>query len=152
MNYLNPEKNLLADDYKVPMEYASTGQRFLNFIIDVVLYHLFLVAIIFLIFLLEAEDELAYFLELFESDYIELFLILFYGIYMGLVEGLMKGKTPGKWITHTKAVFEDGTAINFNTGILRGMCRIVPFELVSIFGAQPWHDKWTKTRVIKIRQ
>jgi len=27
----------------------------------------------------------------------------------------------------------------------------VPLEALSAFGGHPWHDRWTKTRVVKTR-
>jgi uncharacterized RDD family membrane protein YckC len=80
-----------------------------------------------------------------------LVMVVAYGIVFGyffFAEGLMNGKTIGKFVTKTTVVNDDGTPITMGTGVLRGLCRMVPFEAFSAFGGYPWHDKWTKTRVV----
>ena len=68
-----------------------------------------------------------------------------------LFEKLFKGYTVGKLITGTRAIREDGKELTFKNAILRSLSRMVPFEPFSAFGGSPWHDRWTKTRVIKSR-
>jgi uncharacterized RDD family membrane protein YckC len=76
--------------------------------------------------------------------------LVVYAILSGLIEGFTKGKSLGKLITGTRAVNEDGSQISFQTGMLRGFCRAVPFNQLSALGnpCYPWHDKWTNTEVI----
>ena len=75
---------------------------------------------------------------------------ILYGIFIGSIEGMFKGKTLGKVLTQTRAVHNDGTRIRFNTGILRGLSKAVPFVGFSALSTPciPWQDKWTDTMVV----
>ncbi|MFI5196603.1 MAG: hypothetical protein ACHQD8_05900, partial [Chitinophagales bacterium] len=75
-------------------------------------------------------------------------LIIIYTI----IEGITKGRSLGKLITGTVAVKEDLTKITWNEAVIRSTGRLVPFEAFSALGGVPWHDKWSKTIVIKKRQ
>ncbi len=79
--------------------------------------------------------------------------LLLYGLFMGTIEAITKGRSLGKLITKTKAVNEDGTSISVSTAFTRGLSRAVPFNSFSALGnpPHPWHDKWTKTYVIDIK-
>lgn len=71
-----------------------------------------------------------------------LFTFLFSVTYYTLWEGLTS-RTPGKYITGTKVfVLEDSTRPGFITGLLRSLCRFIPFEIFSFFSNHPtgWHD------------
>lgn len=61
------------------------------------------------------------------------------------------GRTPGKFLTNTKTVDVNGNKPDFTTVLRRSLCRVVPFEEFSFFGGidRGWHDKWSKTRVVK---
>ena len=74
-----------------------------------------------------------------------------YIIYYTFCEKVFKGYTLGKLITGTKAIREDGLELNFKDAILRSLARLVPFEPFSAFSYRPWHDRWTKTMVVKAR-
>jgi len=64
-------------------------------------------------------------------------------------------KTPGKFITGTKVIMEDGSKPDIGTITKRTLVRFVPFEAISMYtGKVPknkgtwWHDRWTTTRVV----
>jgi uncharacterized RDD family membrane protein YckC len=82
-----------------------------------------------------------------------IYILVLNGLFMGTIESLTKGRSLGKLITSTKAVNEDGTDISTVTAFARGFCRVVPFNQFSAFGtpSHPWHDKWTKTYVIDLK-
>lgn len=130
---------------------ASTGQRFANYLIDVILFYaLFFVVGIVLAILSPAtieniDTESAGF-----GLLDRLISLIFYALYMGLVEAVFKGKSLGKLITGTRAVNMDGSRISFATAFARGCSRAVPFCVFSAFGTpcNPWQDKWTNTMVI----
>lgn len=72
------------------------------------------------------------------------------GYYL-LMEGLY-GRTLGKLITGTRVVTESGDRPPFGQIVKRTWLRAVPLEAFSFFGTRPgWHDRWSKTRVIRIR-
>jgi uncharacterized RDD family membrane protein YckC len=80
--------------------------------------------------------------------------LFLFAIYMGTIEAITKGRSIGKYITGTKAVNNDGSLISISTAFKRGFSRAVPFEPFSALGSPslPWHDKWTDTYVIDIKQ
>jgi lipoprotein-releasing system ATP-binding protein len=70
-------------------------------------------------------------------------------VYYSVWEGLT-GRTPGKLITQTK-IFNlgDSSRPGFVTGVLRSLCRFIPFEVFSLFSQHPvgWHDSLPGTIV-----
>jgi uncharacterized RDD family membrane protein YckC len=129
---------------------ATTGQRFVNYLFDYLLFYGFLFFVGFMWGILSPDTvyilaELNVFLDI-------LITRISYGLFMGLYEAVFKGRTLGKLISGTKAVNVDGTTINFKTAMLRGISRCVPFEAFSAFGTYMWHDEWNDTYVIDVKQ
>lgn len=154
------QTDLLADEASAfQFEFATTGQRFLNLLIDNLimrygLSYLTGAAVGFLLALISPDFTRDLF---YQQNYMSLLLLAYligifnYIIYYTLCEKLFKGYTLGKLITGTRAVRDDGTELTFKDAILRSLSRLVPFEPFSGFGGHPWHDKWTNTMVIKSR-
>ncbi len=134
---------------------AETGKRFLNYLIDVLVFY----AVIFLVFFLialsapESVDGL-----LAEDDSFGLMerilALIGYAVYMSIMEAMFKGKSLGKLITGTRALNLDGSRISTATAFARGFSRAVPFCVFSAFGSpcDPWQDKWTNTMVVDERK
>jgi uncharacterized RDD family membrane protein YckC len=101
--------------------------------------------------------ELAYRIAFGEADQADIFFIFFLAftlsdlLYYTFCEKVFKGYTLGKLITGSRAISADGSELTFKQAILRSLSRMVPFEPFSALGANPWHDSWTKTVVIKSR-
>lgn len=162
----NPEINaeqpdLLAGETYVDnhFEYASQGQRFVNWLVDNLLIRFglnyisgmgagALLAIIFPDFMMgivygeNTSGLIMISLAVIVLDYI---------LYYTLCEKLFKGYTLGKLITGTRAIRQDGGELTFKNAILRSLSRCVPFEMFSGFSTLTWHDSWTDTMVIKSR-
>lgn len=69
-------------------------------------------------------------------------------IYYPMFETLF-GATPGKFLTGSKVVKEDGSKITFDQSWVRTFIRLVPFEPFSFLGKNKgWHDSWSKTKVV----
>lgn len=160
-NYNPPAETGLSEELISEIQYvpATTGQRFVNYLIDVILMQFGLsyatgAAVGVLLGLLFPE----YIIRLSESsDRMDL-LPLSYAIvivnhlfYYTICEKGFKGYTLGKLITGTRAIRDDGNELTFRNAFLRTLSRLVPFEAFSALGGYPWHDSWTKTRVIKSR-
>ncbi len=64
-----------------------------------------------------------------------LFSVMFDVLLLAAFESFTGGKTPGKYITGTRAINDDGTRISFKTALLRSLSRIVPFE---VFSTKPY--------------
>lgn len=151
MDQTNP--NLLQEfEQEAYLEPASQGARFVNYIIDVILFYAFLYGfgILLGIILYSQDSTFEYESDSVSSSLLEyLISYLLYVIYYALFEGLTKGRTIGKMITGTVAVKEDGTPFTVKEALLRSLCRIIPLEPFSGLGARPWHDSFTKTLVVK---
>ncbi|HEV7781603.1 MAG TPA: RDD family protein [Chitinophagaceae bacterium] len=151
----------IFDDH-VEFTLASQGQRFLNLLIDVLLMRFllskatgYLLAYLLLAIAPDFLTELAYEVEGEKSWRFWVASIALgyinYLIYYTICEKAFKGYTLGKLITGTRAIREDGQELSFKDTLLRTLCRMIPFEVFSGFGARPWHDTITKTMVVKSR-
>jgi len=74
-----------------------------------------------------------------------------YFLYTLLMEYFTKGKTIGKYITGSRVFSTDGTDPSFNQYLIRNIARLVPFEPFSFFTEDGWHDRWSDTRVINMK-
>lgn len=152
------ENNILNEFNEPSYEPASTGQRFLNYLIDVIIFYvfIFIISIVAGVSLAasgavtegSSEEEVQSAMGGIGLLYLITFGIFF--LYYSLFEGT-KGKTIGKMVTRTKVIRDDGQPMTFGKAFLRTLCRLVPFEFISAFisGGQMWHDSWTGTRVVK---
>jgi uncharacterized RDD family membrane protein YckC len=63
------------------------------------------------------------------------------------------GRTLGKLITGTRVVTLDGGKPGFAKILGRSVARLVPFEPFSFLaGPNGWHDRWSGTRVVRVRR
>jgi uncharacterized RDD family membrane protein YckC len=155
------EENMLSDELLQMQQHAdaSAGQRFVNFLVDNLLmqYGLSYVTGTFVGFLLGSLFP-EFTRRLIESGEQGDLLILAYIVaifnylfYYTICEKAFKGYTLGKLISGTRAIRTDGQELTLKDALLRTVSRLVPFEAFSAFGGHPWHDTWTKTKVIKSR-
>jgi uncharacterized RDD family membrane protein YckC len=141
--------SLLTETEFIP-QIASVGKRLLNYLLDVIAYYI--LCFFFGIFLAITNNSDLARNENSNPGFVLIFMLILL-LYYFLCEFFLKGRTFGKFITGTKAVNEDGTQITAKTALLRTLCRIVPFEIISIFFSdRPWHDKWTHTYVIDVKK
>jgi uncharacterized RDD family membrane protein YckC len=155
-----PEQSDLSEELESFVQYqrASTGQRFLNWLIDVLLMQYGLVYLTgTIVGLLLAALFPSYVNKIYyDKSTWDVILISYvvgifnYLIYYPICEKAFRGYTLGKLITGTRAIRTDGTELTFKDALLRTLCRLVPFEILTGFGT-PWHDLWTNTTVIKSR-
>ena len=129
---------------------AVVGQRFLNYLIDLVFLYLVVIVIaaIYGVVAVSAAIDI----ENLSGPGVMLEYLLIYSSYVTIYtffETITKGKTIGKMITKTRAVRTDGSPISFNDALKRSLIRIIPFESLSTFGGNPWHDRWSDTKVIR---
>ncbi|MFT3826462.1 MAG: RDD family protein [Chitinophagaceae bacterium] len=155
---MNPEIDLLQD-LEQQYEDAPVGQRFLNYIVDVIAYYaiLYLAGIVIGIIIVASGATFGDTAEPGQDrGAIQLYLLLLgylsYVIFMAVSEGLGKGRSLGKLVTRTTVIRDDGAAFTWKDAFLRSLSRVVPFEPFSALGGYPWHDKWTHTRVVKLKK
>lgn len=159
--FLQEEVNMLNEQDFVHFEYATQGQRFLNFLIDNLFMRFVLtyatgIVIGMLLNVIDPEflGEVLYnptnrFWSVLILSY--LIAVLNYSLYYTLCEKAFKGRTIGKLITGTRAIQQDGSELSLKNALLRSLVRLVPFEIFSGFNTLTWHDSWTNTMVIKSR-
>jgi uncharacterized RDD family membrane protein YckC len=146
-----PYQENLLDNVSYSLVRARPAKRLANYIIDLVFFYIAWKVFFKYIGLKIAMSMIG------EDDgkpaiYAKVLLIAFIfelGL-MSAIEFLGGGRSLGKLITRTRAVNDDGTPITFKTAVLRRLSRMIPFEAFSALGpqTQPWHDRWTSTRVI----
>lgn len=150
------EQNYLLDDLQPEPVYASTGKRFLNFVVDVLGFYaiLFAIMIPMIIFNPASFQPDANGNDPFDGIFWNIAGIVLFFLYYFLFEYATGGRTLGKLITGTKAVNTDGSRIDLGTSLKRNAIRLVPFEVFSYFGSpcNPWHDSWTDTMVMDIKK
>ncbi|HMX41611.1 MAG TPA: RDD family protein [Saprospiraceae bacterium] len=130
---------------------ASKGKRFVNYLIDVLVYYVVVFTLVIgSLFSGSASPE----------DYesaqtgglmINLVALVLFFVYYTVMEGAMSGKTVGKYLTRTRAVRDDGSALGWDKAALRSLCRMIPFEPLSLlFGSGTgWHDSIPGTLVVE---
>lgn len=142
------QTNLLNEFSEPTFEYASAGQRFVNYLIDLIIFYV-LMFIVGIFIGIAAVAGVASTESVAITILTYVFAIAFYLLYYTLLEG-SKGKTLGKLVSKTKVVTEDGTPMTYNKAFVRSLSRLVPFEPLSVFfGLKMWHDQWTNTMVVK---
>ena len=137
---MTEQQDLLNEFSEPNLQYATTGQRFGTYLIDIVAFYaiMFVVGVIIGISGLPRSTFFLYFMS---------FAILL--AYYTVMEG-SGGRTLGKMVLKTKALNTDGSSITYGKAFMRSLCRFVPFEFVSAFiGGPMWHDKWTDTKVVQ---
>jgi uncharacterized RDD family membrane protein YckC len=149
-----PYQENLLDEVDYTLVPASSGKRLANYLIDLFVFYIawkvfFRYIGLKIAMSMIGEDEGK------ASIYLKVLLIavVFEVTLMSAIEFVGGGRSLGKLLTRTRAVNDDGTPITFKTAVLRRLSRMVPFEAFSALGAQaePWHDRWTNTRVIEER-
>lgn len=131
---------------------ASQGQRFGNYLIDLIIQYvfIFLLAIV-LILIAEAlgNSELSFWLEnmsTIESYVLGIVVLL---IYYSLTE-IFLSRSIAKFITKTIVVTESGEKPDAGTIVKRTFCRLIPFNHFSFLGGgRGWHDSISNTYVVQ---
>lgn len=131
------------------LERAGILKRFLNYVIDLIVF----VLVFGFILLILLPKQIVQDVENINPIYSNLLYTIVFGIFIGTAEGLLRGKTFGKYLTNTLTVNKDGSKIDFITGFMRGLIKIIPFCPLSALSSipHPWQDTWSKTVVIDVR-
>ena len=142
--YAPPKTDVDGAETSDALELAGKGRRFANLLLDTVFYQLVVFAAGFVLVLLDPANAQAV-----EDFDIAITALVILAYYVGF-ETLM-GRTPGKMITGTRVVTDEGLPPGLNQVFLRSASRLVPFEPFSCLGDPPegWHDRWSRTRVVR---
>ncbi|WP_126652267.1 RDD family protein [Chryseobacterium aureum] len=135
---------------------ASTGTRFLNYFLDrifiqIIFYIFFFAFALFYSIVFGeviSEEDIDNNTSLAVSIIISYFFVFF--AYFFFMEYYL-GKTIAKYITGTKVISIDGNQPTSLQIAGRIFSRMVPFDSLSFFGENGWHDSWSDTRVINLK-
>lgn len=133
---------------------ATQGQRFLNYVIDLIIQYFIIFALGTLFSVLSLLTGYTGILEWIGSmgdleGYLVFFFIMI--LYYTLFESLCS-RTIGKFITKTIVVNEDGSKPDSQIILRRTLCRLIPFDGLSFLGSgRGWHDSITDTYVVDKR-
>ncbi|MEX6690284.1 RDD family protein [Danxiaibacter flavus] len=147
------ESSLLEIELELELnkEPATKGQRLVNCIIDTIIYliswYVLMATIVTALNLMGSMTD----------SYTDTIAILFslspcllYVPFYAFSEWISRGRSVGKFITKTKTIRLDGSKFTFKDALLRSLIRLIPIEPFTAFSNRgPWHDRWTKTRVVK---
>ena len=131
-----------------PPDEASTGQRFVTYLIDRVAVYGLIVAARTL-HLQNLGREMDRLDSLFNGWLFGAPIVLLYFIAFEAATG----RTAGKLVAGTKVVSATGGTPSFGQITGRSLVRLIPFEPFSfIFANRGWHDRWSGTRVVRLRR
>lgn len=136
---------------------ATKGMRFANILVDRIAFNLIFFALGLVGGILDGIFGMYYFTKFFDqlaelgrvADIIITSIIFFF--YIFLIEYFTKGRSLGKYITGTKVIMTDGKESTLGDYFIRNITRLVPFDALSFLGENGWHDSWSDTRVINIK-
>lgn len=136
----------------MPNLYATQGQRFANYIIDIIFSYILIIIVFFLLAFLSGLLGWFSILNWMEniSDLEGYFVYFAIAIpYYSIFEAT-KGRTIGKLITKTIVVDEFGEKLSFSDSLKRTLCRFIPFEQFSFLNSdgRGWHDTISNTYVV----
>ena len=122
-------------------------QRYYSYFIDRTIFTVTYILFVLYIY----EDILAQYIEPESREKIKIYGLLFYFLFYFLGQELFFHTTIGKALLGLKIVNKNGEKVNAKSFIIRGLCRFIPFDSISFFGAKTgFHDKISKTDVNKI--
>lgn len=144
--YAAPVSGDLAPElhHDLPMD-ASTGQRFLTFVLDYVGIMVVSFGVGVASVFVDGSGKWMQGV----PDFV--FGAIIMTVYYAGFEAAL-GRTPGKIVAGTRVVSESGGKPSLGQILGRTLIRFVPFEAFSAFGGgQMWHDRWSSTHVITTR-
>ena len=131
---------------------ADKGTRFINYIIDIIIYNLLTILFFALLgFVLTIIGNYSMVNSIANMNPIldRIVTAIFTSLFWFLTEWLTKGRTIDKYATGTIVVTEDGYIPDVNTLLKRNFSRIIPFDALSFLGNRGWHDSISNTYVVK---
>ena len=82
------------------------------------------------------------------SPFLAIYFFFLYFLYHFLFEYFFS-RTPGKFITNTKVVDEDGNKPSIKILLIRNLCRLIPLDNLSFLIGDGWHDEFSGTEVVR---
>lgn len=135
----------MYQDYKVGEHKANKGSRFVNYLIDGIVYLAFcllfglLLGVIIMVLNIELPENELFF---------NIIGIILMFVYYFLIEIMTKGRSIGKYVTGTKVIMINGSTPTTKDYLYRNLCRLIPFDALTFLGENGWHDSISKTTVV----
>ncbi len=142
-----------------PDLYANKGKRLGNFIIDLIIFRIFIIVIFaalgFILYAIGGDvDSFLYQLETI-NPFLDLLITyaIYFFVFWGL-ETLTKGRTLGKYITQTIVVDIEGNPPSSGALAKRSLSRLIPFDGFSYLGdeGRGWHDTIPNLYVVDLKK
>lgn len=153
-----PKPNFIV----TPDLHTSKSNRFINYIIDLIVILALVLGLFFLVIylcytFLDDDRFIDNFIDDIENvnSFVERIVSsAILAICYFATETLLKGRSVGKFVTKTKVVLQDGSNPSTIDYLKRSFSRIIPFEAFSFLGAEGrgWHDTISKTYVVDIEK
>jgi uncharacterized RDD family membrane protein YckC len=146
------ESKLNMDDFQDMYQLATKGQRFVNYLIDVIILYILMAVVMGVMMgavVMDPNDPTGV-----NTGALGLTYLLVIAVLLGYYAVMEKtlGRTIGKMASSTRVVREDGGPISWGQAIGRSAARMIPFEAFSVLFTKDgvgWHDSLPGTRVIK---
>ncbi|WP_119080036.1 RDD family protein [Chitinophaga alhagiae] len=131
-------------DQELAIAPVSKGTRFANYLVDNICFQV----LYYLVYdLWQPPRQTTAWSDRLLTDLAVSFTLYF--VYYLFFESVLKGRTPGKLVTGTVALKDNGGALTFNDVLKRSLYRLIPIEPLSIFWGEVWHDSFTNTIVTR---
>lgn len=129
---------------------ASSGARFLNYILDLLFFFIVFMMIIFFLGILIGLGftDLGIWMDNLGDFGWNIIAIVISLTYYLVMEGLF-ARSIAKFITGTVVVNENGQKPDFATIFKRSLCRFIPFDALTFLGgSRGWHGSLSHTYVV----
>lgn len=132
---------------------ASHGQRFINYLIDYICQVVMMFGAFVIILMVASSSgnknivaDIESVTDVVKYAFVSVIILIYYNIFE-----IFFSVTIGKLITNTLVVDRNGNKPTTDEILLRSICRLIPFEILSFLGApgKGWHDAISKTYVVK---
>lgn len=132
---------------------ASHGQRFANYLIDYICQVVMMFGAFVIILMVASSSgnkniiaDIESVTDIVKYAFVTLIILIYYNVFE-----IFFSVTIGKLITNTVVVDRNGNKPTSDEILIRSICRLIPFEILSFLGApgKGWHDAISKTYVVK---
>lgn len=133
---------------------ASHSQRFLNWFADGFMQVVLLfVIMVFMSAIALSNGNKEFMINFVKNDIAQCTVAVCIALFYYNFFEIFFARTIGKFITNTIVVDENGEKPHHDTILIRSLCRLIPFEMISFIGipARGWHDSLSKTFVVDKR-
>ena len=144
--YLPPKSEILLGERNRAIVPAGRGRRFGTLLVDYACFFVLAFCVGLLVALTSGEAGSNVLQKVPDIVFGGIVVLIYYTFFEGIW-----ARTPGKFLFGTIVVNETGGKPSIGQVLGRTLCRFIPFEALSCFGARGWHDSIPKTHVVLAR-